>query len=261
MPENDPTDVPAGDFPAGTAETVRNCAAEGAGLPGIPDAAGQLSTNTATRKRRRPAVLFAVAAALVLAGAITAGSITAAHSGDAQNVLVTAAPAVTDQPLPEGFNTAPPQAQSSGAVPLRLVYLGAQADIAVDALTPSEAELATGVVDPPQTQDAYWLTNYGNPGPGSTDTTFIIGHRWIGQDAPFNRIGSRAKAGDRFTLSTGNGVLDFTVNAVNTFDKASLNTAPIWTAVPGRVVMITCDVNDPWGKNTVVTADPTPRRP
>lgn len=260
MPENDPADVPAGDFPAGTAETVRNCAAEGAGLPGIPDAAGEPSTNTATRIRRGPAVLFAVAAALVLAGAITVGAITAAHSGEALNALVTAAPATSGQPLPEGFNTAP-QAQSRGAVPLRLVYPGAQADIAVDALTPMAAELATGVVVPPQTQDAYWLTTYGSPGPGSTDTTFIIGHRWVGQNAPFNRIGDTAKPGDQLTLSTRNGVLDFTVNAVNTFDKATLNTASIWTAVPGRLVMITCDLHDPWGKNTVITADPTTHRP
>jgi sortase (surface protein transpeptidase) len=144
---------------------------------------------------------------------------------------------------------------------LRLLYPGANADVAVDPLTPTAAELAAGEVDPPQTQDAYWLTNYGQPGTGSADTTFLISHRWIGGDAPFNRIGNLAKPGDRFMLSTQIGVLNFTVSTVQTFDKATLNTAPIWNAVPGRVVMITCDLHDPWGKNTVITADPTPPSP
>lgn len=40
--------------------------------------------------------------------------------------------------------------------------------------------------------------------------------------------------------------------------KADLAVSPIWAAVPGRVVLITCDFNDPWGKNTVITADPSP---
>lgn len=152
------------------------------------------------------------------------------------------------------------QTPRAGA-PLRLIYPDAGADIAVHALTPTTAELAAGQVEPPETQDAYWLTNYGRPGAGSTDTTFLISHRWIGQDAPFNRIGNLAKPGDRFTLTTQNGVLNFTVNTVQTFDKATLNTAAIWNAVPGRVVMITCDLHDPWEKNTAITADPTPHKP
>lgn len=262
MPENDPTDAPAGTSPAGAAETATSCAAKDAGLPGVPAASGEPSPNTATRKRHRLAALFGVAAALVLAGSITAGSITAAHSGETtQPVQAATTPAASDQPLPEVSSTAAPQALPRDTVPLRLIYPGAQADIAIDALTPTTAELTTGVVDPPQTQDAYWLTNYGSPGPGSTDTTFIISHRWIDQDAPFNRIGATAKPGDRFTVNTRNGDLDFTVNTVTTFDKATLNTAPIWAAVPGRLVMITCDLHDPWGKNTVITADPTPHQP
>lgn len=258
MPEDDSFEAPAEAWSTGSGVLGGHSSSEGAVLSGIPDAGEESGAGAAIRKGRRLAVFFASAAALVLAGVITAGSIAAAHPGITQHALGPAVGTTSGRPLPEGLRTAAPQAQARGTVPLRLLYPGANADVAVAPLTLTSAELATGEVDPPRTTDAYWLTNYGQPGPGSTDTTFIISHRWIGQDAPFNRIGATAKPGDRFTL---NGVLDFTVKKVNTFDKATLNTSPIWNAVPGRLVMITCDLHDPWGKNTVITADPTPHRP
>lgn len=258
MPETDSFEAPPVSSSAGSAVAGERCDSEDADLSGIPAAVEGPAASAGLRKGRRLAFLVAVAAALLLTGAITAGSLATTHPGIMQNVTRPAVATSSSQPLPEELKTAAPQAQSRGVVPLRLLYPGANADVVVDPLTLTAAELATGEVDPPRTTDAYWLTNYGRPGPGSADTTFIISHRWIGQDAPFNRIGAIAKPGDRFTL---NGVLDFTVSEVNTFDKATLNTAPIWRPVPGRLVMITCDFNDPWGKNTVITADPTPHQP
>lgn len=203
-------------------------------------------------------VVCAGVVALLLAGAIAVMWVPAVPAAPAQHAQTTATPGPT-APVP-AKSAAAEEASRAGA-PVRLVYPRAGADIAVHPLTPTAAQLAAGEVDPPETQDAYWLTNYGRPGAGSTDTTFLISHRWIGQDAPFNRIGNTATPGDRFTLATQYGVLNFTVSTVTTFDKATLNTAPIWNAVPGRVVMITCDLHDPWGENTVITADPTPHRP
>ncbi|WP_367400686.1 class F sortase [Arthrobacter sp. PsM3] len=155
----------------------------------------------------------------------------------------------------------PTRTQPPGAAPLRLLYPGADADVAILALTPSPEDLASGEVEPPDTNDGYWLTNYGKPGTGSTDTTYIVGHRWVAEDAPFNRIGTNAKPGDGLTLSTQAGTLDYTVTAVETYDKATLNSAPIWNRIPGRVVLVTCDLDNPWGKNTAITADPARKKP
>jgi LPXTG-site transpeptidase (sortase) family protein len=152
--------------------------------------------------------------------------------------------------------SAPTQTEPAAAIPLRLLYPGADADIALLALTPSSQDLARGEVEPPKTKEGYWLTSYGKPGTGSTDTTYIVGHRWLAEEAPFNRIGTNAQPGDGLTLSTQTGALDYIVTAVETYDKETLNTAAVWNRVPGRVVLITCDLDDPWGKNTVITADP-----
>lgn len=142
------------------------------------------------------------------------------------------------------------------AAPVRLAYASLGVDMPIRTLTPTPQELAQRSLDPPLTKDAYWLSNYGRPGSGSTDTTFIISHRWIGEDAPFNRIGSGARPGDHFLVQTQAGTLEYAVDSVTDYDKATLFASPIWAAVPNRVVMITCDLDDPWGKNTVVTAEP-----
>lgn len=165
-------------------------------------------------------------------------------------------PASTPSSLANPLST---PTQPAAAAPLRLLYPGADADVTVLALNPSPQDLASGEVEPPKTKDGYWLTNYGKPGTGSADTTYIVGHRWIAEDAPFNRIGTTARPGDGLILSTQTGTLDYIVTAVETYDKATLNTAPIWNRVPGRVVLITCDLDDPWGKNTAITADPAPK--
>lgn len=151
--------------------------------------------------------------------------------------------------------------QPAAAPPLALLYPGADAVVAVLPLTPNSQDLSNGQVEPPQTKDGYWLTNYGKPGTGSTDTTYVIGHRWIAEDAPFNRIGTKARPGDSFTVQTETGTLDYTITSVETYNKRTLNTAPIWNRVPGRVVLITCDLKDPWGKNTTITAEPVSKNP
>ncbi|WP_144627342.1 class F sortase [Arthrobacter woluwensis] len=139
---------------------------------------------------------------------------------------------------------------------MRLIYPAADADVPVRALTPTQEELDAHELSPPNTKDAYWLTNYGKPGAGSTDTTYIVSHRWIEGDAPFNRIGDRARAGDRLRIQTTRGDLDFEVTSVKTYNKDALAGSPVWDIHPGWLVLITCDLKDPWGKNTVVTARP-----
>jgi sortase (surface protein transpeptidase) len=125
-------------------------------------------------------------------------------------------------------------------------------------LTPSPEELADQSLVPPLTLNAYWLTAYGVPGAGSSNTTYIAGHSWDGREAPFNRLSDSSLVGAAVTVTTATGTLDYVVDSVTTHDKNSLKDSEIWNVVPNRVVLISCYTEDPWGKNVVVTASPAP---
>ncbi|MGY3567924.1 sortase domain-containing protein [Sinomonas sp. RB5] len=221
------------------------------------------------RARRTTAVVVGAAATAALAAALVAGAAALAptppHGTDAPGVPGTASappPGPAPSPPPPSARPAgaPPTAEvqqpPAAAAPERLDYPAAGASAAVHALTPTAADLAAHALEPPETKDAYWLTNYGQPGAGSTDTTYIVAHRWVGTDAPFNHIGEKAKPGDAFTLTTTTGTLRYRVVSVQEIGKAELAASPIWAVAPDRVILITCDFSDPWGKNTVITADP-----
>ncbi|MBT1003224.1 class F sortase [Paenarthrobacter sp. DKR-5] len=161
-------------------------------------------------------------------------------------------------PTPSAKRPAPPPAAPMAAAPRRLIYPAAGVDLPLNALTPSPDQLAAQYLQPPITKDAYWLTNYGEPGRGSTDTTYIIGHSWIDQDAPFNHLTSRGRVGDIFTVVTVTGALRYRVESIHTYTKATLKDSPAWDQLPGRVVLISCYTEDPEGRNIVLTAAPLP---
>jgi LPXTG-site transpeptidase (sortase) family protein len=129
-------------------------------------------------------------------------------------------------------------------------------DQAVLPLTPTEEERNLAAVVPPRTADAFWLTPYGVPGAGSTNTTYIVGHSWEGQTSPFNNISLVAKRGDRLTLTTAEGPLTYTVDQITTEYKDTLRDSAIWDKVPGRLILITCFTADLRGKNIIVQASP-----
>ena len=131
-------------------------------------------------------------------------------------------------------------------------------DQAVLPLTPTEEERSLAAIVPPPTADAYWLTPYGVPGAGSTNTTYIAGHSREGRASPFNNISSLAKPGDRLTVTTAEGPLDYTVDRITTENKDTLKDSAIWDKVPGRLILITCCTEDLWGKNIIVQASPVP---
>ena len=83
--------------------------------------------------------------------------------------------------------------------PARIVYPAAGIDVVVHPLDPSPAEIASQTIVPPVSFDGYWVTNFGMPGAGSANTTYIMGHSWEGRDAPFNRLSSATAPG---TFST-----------------------------------------------------------
>ncbi|GAB2738511.1 class F sortase [Sinomonas soli] len=206
------------------------------------------------------ALLSAAAVADVRPGPppVPAATASAATPATGPTSSASASPAPSPSRTKSAKPSPPARATPAAAAPRRLDYPGAQASVAVLPLTPTADDLAARSLTPPETMDAYWLANYGRPGAGSADTTYIVAHRWVGTDAPFNRIGERARAGDAFTLATAAGTLRYRVTAVADYSKAALSTSRVWDAVPGRVVLITCDFADPWGTNTVITAEPQP---
>jgi hypothetical protein len=140
--------------------------------------------------------------------------------------------------------------------PLGLTFPAASIDTAIVPLTPSSADLTARSLVPPLTLEAYWLTSYGVPGPGSDNTTYIAGHSWEGRDAPFNRLSGGDLMGTEFVVTTEAGDITYIVDSVTTYEKDTLKDSEIWDIVPGRVVLISCYTEDPWGKNIVVTAMP-----
>lgn len=172
----------------------------------------------------------------------------AAVPGSAKGTAASAPSAPAPRPgLPANF---PP-----AAAPTRIVYPAAGFDVDIHPLSPSQDELDNQAIVPPITMDAYWVTNFGTPGIGSTNTTYILGHSWEGRDAPLNRLSS-ATPGDIFEATTTAGTIRYRVDSVDTYGKATLKDSGIWTAVPNRLVLISCYAEDLWGKNVVVVASP-----
>lgn len=140
--------------------------------------------------------------------------------------------------------------------PTRLRYPATGIDIPVHALEPDNQAVATRSLIPPRTPDGYWLAPFGSPGAGSTNTTYIVGHSWVGQDAPFNHLSTAAAPGDQLTVLTATGGVHYQVDSVAAYSKGTLRDSDIWNVVPNRLVLISCHTDDPWGTNIVVVASP-----
>lgn len=221
-------------------------------------------TETRPAARRRVGRRWLAASAVAAAGLAAAlflfppdagGSSAVVPSGAASSASAAAAPTPRASAAPPAAKVAVPAA----AAPTGLSIKAAGIDVKVLPLTPSTDELSSQSLVPPLTLDAYWLTGYGIPGAGSTNTTYIAGHSWDGKDAPFNRLSDESLVGKDVTVATAKGTLDYTVDSVATHSKNTLKDSDIWNVVPNRIVLISCYTEDPWGKNVVVTASPAPR--
>lgn len=140
--------------------------------------------------------------------------------------------------------------------PNELTIESANVNVAILPLTPTETDLETQSLVPPETLDGYWLTNYGTPGEGSENTVYITGHSWEDRDSPFNRFSSDVEVGDAVTLTTEEGTIEYVVDSITTHNKDTLKDSDIWDIVPNRLVLISCYTQDLWGKNVVITANP-----
>ncbi|TDL47086.1 class F sortase [Kocuria rosea] len=216
--------------------------------------------------RRRAGTRWAAVGGLGAVAALSAVLLT-----DPWGAEDTGSPGATATAPVEAVSAAPPTAAPTGtpsaaatsdrpaaAAPVRLTVEDARFDVTVLPLTPSEQELATELLVPPDTLDGYWLTPYGMPGEGSENTTYITGHSWEDRDAPFNRLSDPGLVGSEIELETGSGTLEYVVDSVVTHDKNTLKDSDIWRIVPDRLVIVSCYTEDLWGKNVVLTASPAP---
>ena len=165
---------------------------------------------------------------------------------------VVAPPVIPEPPAAE------PQVPVAASAPQRITYASAGIDVAVYPLGIDQAAQESQSIVPPFTLDGYWLSPFGTPGNGSTNTTYVVGHSWEDRDAPFNRLSSHAAPGDIFTVATGTGILTYQVDSVITYLKSTLKDSDIWSVQPNRIILISCYTEDPWGKNVVVIASPVP---
>lgn len=247
MAGNDPEEVPGEDATSGTTghghglSTLRTVV-----LLALAGAVGFLAV--------------ALLPALVESGARTSpqGGATAVASAPAP--LQSETGAVSVSPVPAITPEAPSAAAGPPvAPPERLVYPAADIDVPIHPLDPSSSDVASQTIIPPPTMDGYWLTPYGMPGAGSTNTTYVVGHSWQDLEAPFNRLSSKAAAGDRLTVATSAGELEYQVDSVTTYVKSGLKDSPVWEVAPNRLVLISCYTDDLWGTNVVVSASPVAR--
>ena len=240
---------------------------------GPPAAGGSDAQSDGGRRRRPPSGLRAILAVFlsivlgcvvvlflpVLSG-LGGSPDRTAGSPQAEAPAATTEPSAwntaTEPPVPELPPPAP--AGPPAAPPQRLVYPAAAIDVVVHPLEPSGSDRASQTIIPPATMDGYWLTPYGVPGAGSVNTTYVAGHSWQDQEAPFNRLSTHAAAGDRLTVTTSTGDVAYRVDSVTTYVKSGLKDSSIWEVVPNRLVLISCYTDDLWGTNVVVVASPEP---
>ena len=197
--------------------------------------------------RRRPLGRLITGGSLIILCLGVVIGLTAVSGAPAPAVpatATTAPPTVQTRPVP------PPATQElHGSAPLRITYPGVGMDQDVIPLTPAQGNDS---IVPPMTIDAYWLTPYGAP--GSSDTTYIVGHSWDGRDTAFNHLSTQAKAGDQITITTAAGPATYTVQSVTTETKKTLKNSAIWNKVPNTLILISCYTADLWGTNIIVTA-------
>lgn len=200
----------------------------------------------------RPAVPAPVAAGSPTRSASGDG---AAGRGSAGGTGGTGAAGTSGAPGAQAEAGQPP-ALPPAAAPLRIVYPAAGFDVVVHPLDPSADDIASQTIVPPVSFDGYWVTTFGTPGAGSANTTYIMGHSWEDQDAPFNRISSATAPGDLFDVTTTAGKISYRVESISTEDKSTLKDHQIWQVVPNRLVLISCYTEDLFGKNVVLVASP-----
>ena len=162
------------------------------------------------------------------------------------SVAPTDAPSNTPAPIESSKTPSVP----SAAAPVQLAIPAANIDVVVHPMGCVEH------INPPEYDAAYWCTNYGKPGGGSTDTTYLVGHSNGMQEWQFNRLSSQVRVGDRIELTTLNGQLNYQVDDVFVHPKPTLKSHDLWSTRPGHLYIISSHMGDLRGENIVISAAP-----
>lgn len=168
------------------------------------------------------------------------------------------APAAPSDPAPE--STSPdavdipvspqPEAIPLAAPPQRLTIPAAGLDVAVGEIPGSNH------IDPPTFDMAYWVSRYGQPGQGSADTVYIVGHSMEGGGWQLNKLSYGVDIGDAVQLQTANGTVKYVVDDVFVTPKPTLGESYIWAPNPGHLYLISSFEGNIWNDNIVVSATP-----
>ncbi|MBT2534299.1 class F sortase [Arthrobacter sp. ISL-48] len=185
-------------------------------------------------------------------GPLGAGGLTAATAPASPGTVVPAA----KQEIPDSPETRPSGANEWENQPTHIHYPAVGMDQAVFPLPTSAQDSGTGSITPPQTLQAYWLSAYGSPGQGSSNTTYVVGHSSDGVGSAFNNLSSQARTGDQLTITTADGPQLYQVYAISTENKNTLENSHIWAKVPGKLVLVSCYTADLWGTNILIEANP-----
>ena len=113
------------------------------------------------------------------------------------------------------------------------------------------------VLDPPTSEQAYWVECRAMPGTDSEGTVFIIGHAITGGGGVFDDL-NQIEVGSEIAVTTPNGKLTYRVDRTASYAKyGEAQQAPeMRERVPGRLILVTCstDPNAPIEQNFVVFA-------
>lgn len=171
---------------------------------------------------------------------------------------------VPDWPVPGVVSRPKPvRIVPAAAPPLRMIIPRLGVDTKVVNLpisNPAEGMM----VNPPQSPEGFWLNLWGMPGAGSTDMTVISGHSCVGlaicqqENWQFTKLSNHAVLGDRIDVRTVNGIVHYTVDQIfRGVPRADLTTNEAiygTSAMPCRLIVVTCDTRDVYVDNYVVTA-------
>lgn len=200
------------------------------------------SGQPAASRRRFGPLFFSVAALAVVALGIGATFLTIGISqlfAEPQRVNA-AATRVSVDPVSDDL----PAANAAPPVSISIPVIGFEATVAPMSVADDS------VLYPPTVSEAFWLTDYGMPGVGSTNTTYLIGHTSADGSAVFDPlvdVDAQAPVllpGDEIVVENENGTVLYEVVSTDRQAKTAVpELETVWRAEPGRLVIITCFFN------------------
>ena len=163
-----------------------------------------------------------------------------------------ASPDAVSVPTPPVVEPTSPQGEAipPAAPPQRLTIPAAGLDVGVGEIP------GTSHIDPPTFDMAYWVSRYGQPGRGSVDTVYVVGHSMEGGGWQLNKLSYGVDVGDSVRLQTANGTVEYVVDDVFVTPKPTLGESAIWAPNPGHLYLISSFEGNIWNDNIVVSATP-----